>query len=108
MKYSDFLNISSESSSHDGISVKRFIRNGEFSSLTNFSVAELKAGQKVEKHAHLTMNEFFYVLEGSGEMILDGNLLKLSSGKVIAVSAKEEHQLIAHSNLRLLYFGIET
>ena len=40
-------------------------------------------------------------------MILDGNQLKLSSGRVIAVSAKEEHQLIAHSNLHLLYFGIE-
>ena len=109
MKYANFPNLIEELSTHEEeLRVRRFIRNGEFPSLTNFSLAELRAGQKVETHSHETMNEFFYVLSGEGIMKVDGKILNLFEGLAVAVCAKENHSLEAVSDLKLLYFGTET
>ena len=107
MKHADLVNLEKELSSHDGVEVKRFIRTGEFKGLTNFAYAELSAGQSVEKHAHQSMNEFFFVLSGDGKMHVNGTSIQLIEGKFVAISAHESHSIRAKSPLKLLYFGLE-
>lgn len=53
----------------------------------NFSVVEVitRPGQAVPPHKHLVMDEFFYVLEGEFEFLIDGKPVKAPAGTFIHV-----------------------
>ena len=60
-------------------------------------------------HRHHVIHEMVYVLEGSGELRLDGETFPLRAGDLIASPAgKEAHQIVNTSDAELRYLAIST
>lgn len=57
----------------------------------NIHRTEIKDSQK---HYHKQTTEVYYILEGSGEVFLDGEAVKLSAGQVIYIPPGVRHQVI--------------
>ena len=65
--------------------------------------ATLAGGQATERHYHAQSEEIYYVVEGSGEMELDGDRCPVSSGDAILIPAGAWHQITAgEERLRFL------
>jgi mannose-6-phosphate isomerase-like protein (cupin superfamily) len=73
--------------------------------VSNQSLAEatLSPGQATERHYHAASEEIYLVLEGAGEMELDGQRARVSSGEAVLIPPGAWHQIRAgDTGLRLL------
>jgi mannose-6-phosphate isomerase-like protein (cupin superfamily) len=63
----------------------------------NQSLAEatLEPGQATERHYHGEAEEIYYVVDGSGEMELDGNRRLVSPGDAVLIPPGARHQIRA-------------
>ena len=63
----------------------------------NQSLAEatLSAGQATERHYHAEAEEIYYVVEGSGEMELDGDRRSVTVGDAVLIPPGARHQIRA-------------
>ena len=63
----------------------------------NQSLAEatLAPGQATERHYHASSEEIYYVVEGTGEMELDGDRRRLSVGDAVLIPPGARHQIRA-------------
>jgi mannose-6-phosphate isomerase-like protein (cupin superfamily) len=71
----------------------------------NQSLAEatLGRGQQTERHYHAASEELYYLLEGSGEMEVDGERSAVGPGDAILIPPGAWHQITAgDSELRFL------
>jgi len=71
----------------------------------NQSLAEatLAAGQATERHYHAESEEIYYVVEGSGEMELDGERRPVALGDAVLIPPGARHQIRADAEgLRFL------
>jgi mannose-6-phosphate isomerase-like protein (cupin superfamily) len=71
----------------------------------NQSLAEaaLEAGQATERHYHAESEEIYYVVEGSGEMELDGERRPVAVGDAVLIPPGARHQIRADAGgLRFL------
>jgi mannose-6-phosphate isomerase-like protein (cupin superfamily) len=71
----------------------------------NQSLAEatLNEGQETERHYHAESEEIYYVVEGSGEMELDGERRPVSVGDAVLIPPGARHQIRADADgLRFL------
>ena len=71
----------------------------------NQSLAEatLEPGQATERHYHAETEEIYYLVEGSGEMELDGDRRPVSPGDAILIPPGAWHQITAgEERLRFL------
>lgn len=70
----------------------------------NQSLAEatLPAGGETQRHYHRLSEEFYYLLNGSGLMEIDGETHAVGVGDAILIPAGAWHQLRALEPLRLL------
>ncbi len=71
----------------------------------NQSLAEaaLEAGQATERHYHAESEEIYYVVEGSGEMELDGERRRIEVGDAVLIPPGARHQIRADAGgLRFL------
>jgi quercetin dioxygenase-like cupin family protein len=71
----------------------------------NQSLAEatLEPGQTTERHYHAEAEEIYYVVEGSGEMELDGDRRVLSPGDAVLIPPGAWHRITAgEARLRFL------
>ena len=72
----------------------------------NQSLAEatLRPGQATERHYHRESEEFYYVLEGSGEIEIDGERAGVGAGDAILIPPGAWHQIrcAAQAELRFL------
>ncbi len=71
----------------------------------NQSLAEaaLEAGQATERHYHAESEEIYYVVEGSGEMELDGERRPVAVGDAVLIPPRARHQIRADAGgLRFL------
>jgi mannose-6-phosphate isomerase-like protein (cupin superfamily) len=61
----------------------------------NQSLAEatLEAGQATERHYHAESEEIYYVVEGSGEMELDGERRPVAVGDAVLIPPGARHQI---------------
>ena len=76
------------------------------SALTQFACGFLSAGETIEKHAHATMEEFFYFLDGNGEYLLDSVTIRVHKGVSVRIPAGTAHELRAEEDLHFIFFGI--
>lgn len=78
--------------------------------LTQIAYGRLKPGEICPKHKHLTMEEYFYFVKGTGKYMIDGKVSEISPGLFLRIPAEMEHQLeaIGDSHLEFVYFGIAT
>jgi mannose-6-phosphate isomerase-like protein (cupin superfamily) len=71
----------------------------------NQSLAEatLAAGQATERHYHAESEEIYYVVEGSGEMELEGERCPVAAGDAVLIPTGARHQIRADADgLRFL------
>ena len=63
----------------------------------NQSLAEatLEPGQATERHYHANSEEFYYVVDGSGQMELDGETRPVRVGDAVLISPGAWHQIRA-------------
>ena len=65
--------------------------------VTNQSLAEaeLRPGQSTTRHYHLESEEFYYVLEGAGEMEVDGDRRQIGVHDAVLIPPGAWHELRA-------------
>ncbi len=71
----------------------------------NQSLAEatLDPGQATQRHYHAETEEIYYLLEGSGEMEVDGERHQVSAGDAVLIPPGARHQITAgNERLRFL------
>lgn len=64
--------------------------------------ASLAAGGTTQRHHHKISEEFYYLLEGTGHMEIDGETREVGPGDAILIPAGAWHELQAHTDLRFL------
>ena len=66
--------------------------------------ATLAPGQATQRHYHRASEEIYFVLDGEGEMELDGDRRPVSAGDAVAIPAGAWHELRAEGErpLRIL------
>jgi mannose-6-phosphate isomerase-like protein (cupin superfamily) len=81
---------------------------GEVPHLTNFSQAVFEPGQICTPHAHESMVEVYYIMEGAGTITIDAIVHTLAKGACVAVDVGETHSVAntGVENLVVMYFGI--
>jgi mannose-6-phosphate isomerase-like protein (cupin superfamily) len=72
--------------------------------VANQSLAEatVPAGGATQRHYHRAAEEFYFILEGSGEMEIDGERRKVGVGDAILIPAGAWHTITAREALRFL------
>ena len=87
----------------DGSSI-RSILDRTNAPVHNQSLAEARvpAGSATERHYHKLAEEFYFLLEGSGTMEVDGVSREVGSGDAILIPPGAWHQLTATSDLVFL------
>ena len=70
----------------------------------NQSLAEARvaAGGRTERHYHKVMEEFYFILEGAGEIELDGKRRMVGPGDAILIPPGTWHTIMATAPLRFL------
>lgn len=64
--------------------------------------ARLDGGMRTQAHYHVLSEEFYYILEGSGEILLDGNTRKVGAGDAILIPPGCWHTITAETAMRFL------
>ena len=87
----------------DGSTI-RVLLDAETAEARNQSLAEasLKPGQATTRHYHATSEEIYFVLEGTGEMEVDGERTAVGPGDSILIPPGAWHQIRADSAVRFL------
>jgi mannose-6-phosphate isomerase-like protein (cupin superfamily) len=72
--------------------------------VANQSLAEaiLPAGGETQRHYHRLSEEFYYLLEGTGVMEINGESREVAAGDAILIPPGAWHQIRANSPLRFL------
>jgi len=70
--------------------------------MQSLAEASLKPGQSTQRHYHKASEEFYFLLEGTALMDLDGTTRKVGPGDAILIPVGARHQITAETNLRLL------
>jgi mannose-6-phosphate isomerase-like protein (cupin superfamily) len=70
----------------------------------NQSLAEARvpAGGRTARHYHKIAEEFYFILEGAGEIELDGEYRTVRSGDAILIPSGAWHTIVATESLRFL------
>lgn len=64
--------------------------------------ATMKPGQSTDRHYHKLCEEFYFLLEGTARMEIDGATHDVGPGDAILIPAGARHQITAFSPLRFL------
>lgn len=68
------------------------------------SLAEacVSAGAATQRHYHRLAEELYFILEGAGDMEIDGEIRSVSSGDAILIPARAWHTITAREDLRFV------
>ncbi|HJZ94113.1 MAG TPA: cupin domain-containing protein [Gemmataceae bacterium] len=58
------------------------------------------------RHYHRKSAEVYYILEGSGQMELDGEAVTITPGTVITIPPGTRHRLTSERGVRTIVFGV--
>ena len=64
--------------------------------------AQVPAGRATQRHYHRLSEEFYFILEGTGEMEIDGATQQVGPGDAILIPPGAWHTIQATSDLRFL------
>ena len=64
--------------------------------------ARLDEGQRTERHYHARTEEIYFLLEGNGEMEVDGERRRVAAGDAVLIPPGARHQIRADTALRFL------
>ena len=64
--------------------------------------ASLSVGGKTDRHYHKLSEEIYFMLEGTAEMEIDGDLREVKANDAILIPAGAWHQITAITDIRFL------
>jgi len=64
--------------------------------------ATMTPGQSTDRHYHKLCEEFYFLLEGTAVMDIDGETREVTPGDAILIPAGARHQITAKTKLRFL------
>jgi len=82
----------------DGSEIREFLHTAAQS----LAEASLAAGQSTQRHQHRETEEIYMLLDGEGEMEIDGESRRVRAGDAILIPAGAWHQITATGALRFL------
>lgn len=60
---------------------------------------DIKSGQNTSYHFHNKKEETFYIIDGAGDIILNGERYSLIPDSIYHIPPNNEHQIIADTNM---------
>lgn len=78
------------------------IRELHHTEAQSLAEATLEPGQATERHYHRRTEEIYFLLEGHGEMEVDGSVRQVGPGDAVLIPPGAWHQIRAESPLRFL------
>jgi mannose-6-phosphate isomerase-like protein (cupin superfamily) len=78
------------------------IREFHHTSAQSLAEASLAPGQSTQRHYHAASEEIYFVLEGEGELEIDGERRHVGVGDAALIPAGAWHEIVATSRLRFL------
>ncbi len=78
------------------------IRELHHTTLQSLAEASIPAGGSTQRHHHRLTEEIYLVLEGEGELEIDGERRHVSPGDAALIPAGAWHEITAGSDLRFL------
>jgi mannose-6-phosphate isomerase-like protein (cupin superfamily) len=78
------------------------IREFHHTAAQSLAEASLAPGQSTERHYHAASEEIYFVLEGDGELEIDGERSRVAAGDAALIPAGAWHEISAASPLRFL------
>lgn len=87
----------------DGSTIRSILDSAN-APVANQSLAEatVPEGSATERHYHKRSEEFYFILEGSGKMEIDGESSPVKVGDAILIPPGAWHQITATTSLKLL------
>lgn len=82
----------------DGSTIREF----HHTAAQSLAEASLTAGQRTERHQHRATEEIYVLLQGEGEMEIDGETRHVRAGDAVLIPAGAWHQITATAELRFL------
>jgi mannose-6-phosphate isomerase-like protein (cupin superfamily) len=58
------------------------------------------------RHYHRAVTEVYYVLEGTGQMELNDEIVEVGPGTVVTIEPGTRHRLVSETGVRTIVFGI--
>jgi mannose-6-phosphate isomerase-like protein (cupin superfamily) len=78
------------------------IREFHHTSAQSLAEASLAAGQSTQRHYHAASEEIYVVLEGEGDLEIDGEQRRIGVGDAALIPPGAWHEITAASALRFL------
>jgi mannose-6-phosphate isomerase-like protein (cupin superfamily) len=78
------------------------IRELHHTAAQSLAEATLEPGQATDRHYHARTEEIYFLLEGEGEMEVDGDRRRVVPGDAVLIPAGTRHQIRAEAPLRFL------
>ena len=82
----------------DGSTIREF----HHSAAQSLAEASVSAGARTQRHQHRVTEEIYVVLDGEGELEVDGERRGVGPGDAILIPAGAWHEISATSELRFL------
>jgi len=76
----------------DGVFMKHFFSSADNDRLNNLEV-KIEKGSQISPHVHENSSEFYYVLSGIGEFLIDGKWISIKQGDALKAPMGMEHGL---------------
>ena len=78
------------------------IRELHHTAQQSLAEASLPAGAQTQRHYHAVTEEIYFLLEGGGDMEVDGVRQRVGPGDAVLIPAGARHQITAETPLRFL------
>ena len=78
------------------------IREYHHTAAQSLAEASLAAGQSTQRHQHRETEEIYLLLEGEGDIEIDGEARRVRAGDAVLIPAGAWHQITATAGLRFL------
>ena len=78
------------------------IRELQHTEAQSLAEARLEPGRATERHYHARAEEIYFLLEGTGEMELDGERRRVEPGDAVLIPPGTWHQITAVDALRFV------
>lgn len=66
----------------------------EKTNFLTFGIVEISPGKNTTEHSHDTGEEFMFIIDGSGCIILDEKRFDIKKGDLIFIKSRQRHQII--------------
>jgi quercetin dioxygenase-like cupin family protein len=78
------------------------IRELHHTAAQSLAEATLATGQTTQRHYHRATEEIYFVLEGEGDLEIDGERRRIAPGDAALIPAAAWHELVATTAMRFL------